>query len=60
MEEFHIRNVKEEDFLKIAEIAPKCPPMVTERNSIYHIFTKFIKNTSFVVEQLKIKSLVFF
>jgi hypothetical protein len=50
MEEFHIRSVKEDDFLKIAEIAPKCPPMVTERNSIYHIFTKFFKNTSFVVE----------
>ncbi len=26
MEEFHIRSVKEDDFLKIGEIAPKCPP----------------------------------
>jgi hypothetical protein len=43
MEEFHLRSVKEEDFLKIAEIAPKCPPMVTERNSIYHIFTNSLK-----------------
>lgn len=50
MEEFHIRNVKEEDFLEIAEIALTCEPMVTERNSIYHIFTKFFRNSSLVVE----------
>jgi len=59
MEEFHIRRVKEDDFLKIAEIAPKCPPMVTERNSIYHIFTKFFKNTSFVVETTEVEIIGF-
>jgi ribosomal protein S18 acetylase RimI-like enzyme len=50
MEEFNIRSPEEHDFLKIAEIAPKCLPMVTEKNSIYHLFTKFFKNTSLVVE----------
>jgi ribosomal protein S18 acetylase RimI-like enzyme len=47
---YHIRNVIEEDFLPIAEIANYCPPMVTERNSVYHIFTKFFTTTSFIVE----------
>jgi ribosomal protein S18 acetylase RimI-like enzyme len=51
MEDFNIRSVREEDFLKIAEIAEKCLPMATERNSIYHIFTKFFKKTSLVVEK---------
>lgn len=50
MNQFHTRPVKEEDFLAISEIAAKCSPMATERNSIYHIFTKFFKKTSLVVE----------
>lgn len=50
MTKYHIRNAVEEDFLAIAEIAAYCPPMVTERNSIYHIFTKFFKTTSLVIE----------
>jgi len=45
-----VRNVREEDFLAIAELAYECPPMVTERNSIYHIFTRFFSTTSFVAE----------
>ena len=49
MVNFEIRNVVEGDFLQIAQIARKCSPMATERNSIYHIFTKHFKNTSFVV-----------
>lgn len=48
MEEFIIRHPKENDFLIIAELAEKCPPMATERNSIYHIFTKYFKNTCLV------------
>lgn len=51
MENFKIRSVREDDFLKIAEINEKCPPIPTERNSIYHIFTKFFKKTSLVVEK---------
>ncbi|MGB9844207.1 GNAT family N-acetyltransferase [Methanothermobacter tenebrarum] len=47
----NIRNVKERDFIKIAELALKCKPMATERNSIYHLFTKFFSNTSFVAEE---------
>ncbi len=50
MYELIIRNVREDDFLAIAELAEKCPPMVTERNSIYHIFTRFFSETSFIAE----------
>lgn len=47
---FQIRQVKEDDFLDLASLSFKCHPMVTERNSIYHIFTKFFGNTSLVIE----------
>ncbi|BAW31102.1 MAG TPA: GNAT family N-acetyltransferase [Methanothermobacter sp.] len=47
----NIRNVKEEDFIKIAKLAKKCHPMAIERNSIYHLFTKFFSNTSFIAEE---------
>lgn len=50
MEDLVIRNTLEEDFIKIAEVAEECQPMQTERNSIYHIFTKFFKSTCFVAE----------
>jgi ribosomal protein S18 acetylase RimI-like enzyme len=50
MKDIKIRTVKGDDFLKIAELAEKCSPMLTERNSIYHMFTKFFRNTSFIVE----------
>jgi ribosomal protein S18 acetylase RimI-like enzyme len=50
MKEYNIRHAKEDEFLKISEIATYCQPMVTERNSIYHIFTKFFKNTSLIIE----------
>ena len=50
MESLKIRNTLEEDFVEIAELAENCSPMETERNSIYHIFTKFFKNTSLVAE----------
>lgn len=51
MSHYNIRNVREEDFLNIADVAAYCPPMVTERNSIYHLFTKFFKATSLIMEQ---------
>jgi ribosomal protein S18 acetylase RimI-like enzyme len=50
MPNLEIRNVIEEDFIKISHLGEKCSPMINERNSIYHIFTKFFKNTSLVVE----------
>ncbi len=53
MTDFKIRNVVEEDFIKIAELAKNCEPMAMERDSIYHIFTKFFQNTSFVAESLE-------
>ncbi len=51
MDQYLIRNVKEEDFLIISEIATNCEPMATERNSIYHLFTKFFSNTSLISEK---------
>ena len=54
---FKIRNVVEEDFIAISHIAEKCSPMTTERNSIYHTFTKFFKNTSLVLEDVDDKSI---
>ncbi len=59
MRQYKIRNVKEDDFLSIAEIAAYCPPMITERNSIYHIFTKFFTNTSLIIESENKKVLGF-
>lgn len=50
MENFNLRNTIEEDFVDIANLSEKCSPMAIERNSIYHIFTKFFKSTSFVAE----------
>lgn len=50
MSKYNIRNTVEEDFLDISEISSFCPPMINERNSIYHIFTKFFKSTSLVIE----------
>lgn len=50
MEDMVIKNTDEEDFTKIAELAEECSPMSTERNSIYHIFTKYFKSTSFVAQ----------
>ena len=47
---FQIRHVKEDEFLNIAALSLKCPPLATERNSVYHIFTKFFQNTFLVVE----------
>ena len=53
MTDFKIRNVNEEDFIEISKVAEKCSPMTTERNAIYHLFTKFFKNTSLVVENVE-------
>ncbi|MEL7671526.1 GNAT family N-acetyltransferase [Methanobacterium sp.] len=50
MEDIKIRSTLEEDFVEIADLAENCGPMETERNSIYHIFTKFFRSTSFVAE----------
>ncbi|MCK9150838.1 GNAT family N-acetyltransferase [Methanobacterium alcaliphilum] len=46
-----IRTAKESDFIDISKLAKKCSPMATERDSIYHIFTKFFQNTVFVIER---------
>ena len=53
MTNFRIRNVFEEDFMKISQIGEKCDLMINERKAIYHIFTKFFKNTSLVLEDNK-------
>lgn len=59
MSKYTIRNAREEDFLRIAEISTYCPPMVTERNSIYHLFTKFFRNTSIILENENKKTIGF-
>ena len=48
---YNIRNVEERDFIDISKLARECKPMSTERNSIYHIFTKFFQNTSLILEE---------
>ena len=53
MTNFRIRNVFEEDFMKISQLGEKCSPMVNEREVIYHMFTKFFKTTSLVIEDNK-------
>jgi len=50
---YNIRNAEERDFMDIAKLARECKPMSTERNSIYHIFTKFFSETSLILEQEK-------
>jgi ribosomal protein S18 acetylase RimI-like enzyme len=47
---FRIRNAFEDDFMKISQLGENCSPMVNERKAIYHLFTKFFKNTSLVLE----------
>jgi ribosomal protein S18 acetylase RimI-like enzyme len=56
MDNIRIRTAKEDDFRDIFKIANNCRPMVTERISIYHIFTKFFQNTVFVAEKLQNKN----
>lgn len=51
MDDVIIRVAKEKDFINISKLAEKCAPMATERDSIYHIFTKFFQNTVFVAEK---------
>ncbi len=50
MDKILVRNAVEGDFQAIADLALNCSPMITERNSIYHIFTKFFQNTVFLAE----------
>jgi ribosomal protein S18 acetylase RimI-like enzyme len=51
LEHVRIRNVKEEDFFEIMNLASKCAPIPVERDSIYHLFTKYFANTCFVAER---------
>lgn len=50
MEDLVIRNTLEEDFIKIADLAEECENLETERNSFYHVFTKYFNSTCFVAE----------
>jgi ribosomal protein S18 acetylase RimI-like enzyme len=47
---FKIRNVSDEDFIKISQFGVNCSPMINERKAIYHLFTKFFRDTSLVLE----------
>ena len=46
-----IRNIKEVDFLDCVNIVKKSWPEFKERESIYHLFSKYFSDTSFVIEQ---------
>ncbi len=48
---FRIRNAFEDDFMKISQLGQNCSPMVNERKAIYHLFTRFFKNTSLILEE---------
>jgi ribosomal protein S18 acetylase RimI-like enzyme len=50
LENFTIRPVREKDFFEIMNLASKCDPIPIERDSIYHLFTKYFANTCFVAE----------
>jgi ribosomal protein S18 acetylase RimI-like enzyme len=60
MKDITVRNVRGDDFLKIAELAEKCNSITREKNSIYHMFTKFFRNTSFLVKDSAEKSVLGF
>jgi len=51
LEHVRIRTVKEKDFLEIMKLASKCDPIPVERDSIYHLFTKYFADTCFVAER---------
>ena len=51
MKEIKIRNVKEKDFLDIMEVATNCEQIPNERDSIFHILTRYFANTCFVAEK---------
>ena len=51
MEDFKIRRVKEEDFFEIMNLASKCNPIPIERDSIYHLFTRYFADTCLVAEK---------
>lgn len=53
MDRIIIRTAQEEDFRVISNLASKCSPLTHERTSIYHIFTKFFKNTVFIAENVQ-------
>jgi ribosomal protein S18 acetylase RimI-like enzyme len=56
MDNIRIRTAKEDDFNAIFGMANNCRPIVSERRSIYHIFTKFFQNTVFIAEKVQNKN----
>jgi ribosomal protein S18 acetylase RimI-like enzyme len=50
LEHYKIRQVREKDFIEIMNLASKCGPIPIERDSIYHLFTRYFANTCFVAE----------
>lgn len=53
MDKINIRTAQEDDFRAISKLASECRPITSERTSIYHIFTKFFKNTIFIAENVQ-------
>jgi ribosomal protein S18 acetylase RimI-like enzyme len=50
MIDYNIRNIVEEDFNQLSCVAEKCQPMTNMKPTVYHVFTKHFKGTSFVIE----------
>jgi ribosomal protein S18 acetylase RimI-like enzyme len=55
MDNIRIRIAKEDEFQAIFQLANNCRPIVPERRSIYHIFTKFFQNTVLIAETVQNK-----
>ena len=50
MTDYNIRNIVEEDFNQLSCVAEKCQPMTNMKPTVYHVFTRHFKGTSFVIE----------
>jgi ribosomal protein S18 acetylase RimI-like enzyme len=50
MIDYNIRNLVEDDFDQLSNVAKNCKPMSNMTPSVYHLFTRHFKNTSFAVE----------
>jgi ribosomal protein S18 acetylase RimI-like enzyme len=50
MIEYDIRNVLEDDFKQLVDVAENCKPITNMTPSVYHLFTRYFPNTSFVIE----------
>ena len=53
MLDFKIRNVIEEDFIKISQVAEYCNPMTNERKSIYICSPSSLKRHHWLLQAME-------